>query len=298
MPGCQTEHDSRADAPLQRGPDALACCSHHHGGSSACSPRSATAKASRDASVAFLSVCDKRLQGKRVIWLHAVSVGEVLAASRLIVELETALGEGWRVVISTTTRTGQALARERFGADRVFYFPLDFAFAVRAYMRALKPAALVLMESELWPRVLHECKRAHIPIVVVNARVSDRSFARATRVRGIWGRMLRKVTLWLAQSEEDARRLCAMGAVEGATCKSAAISSTMRSHRSVNAVARQIKAWAGEPFHHRCWQHVCITRSTHEVESEESCGRRRRSQGDALRKSCASGDCSATSRTL
>ena len=65
--------------------------------------------------------------GKRVIWLHAVSVGEVLASSRLVFELEAALGEDWRVVISTTTRTGQSLARERFGPDRVFYFPLDFA---------------------------------------------------------------------------------------------------------------------------------------------------------------------------
>ena len=154
------------------------------------------------------------VQGKRVIWLHAVSVGEVLAASRLVTELETALGEDWRVVISTTTRTGQALARERFGADRIFYFPLDFAFAVRSYLRALKPAALVLMESELWPRILHECQRASVPVIVVNARVSDRSFARGMHVRSIWRLMLRKVTLWLAQGEEDARRLIAMGARE------------------------------------------------------------------------------------
>lgn len=160
--------------------------------------------------------------GHRVLWVHAVSVGEVLAASRLIVELETelnpeagpaaALAKPWRIVISTTTRTGQALARERFGEARTFYFPLDFAWAVRAYLRALRPAVLVLMESELWPRVLHECGRAHVPVAVVNARVSDRSFRRGVRVRQIWGKMLRKVSLWLAQSDEDARRLTAMGA--------------------------------------------------------------------------------------
>jgi 3-deoxy-D-manno-octulosonic-acid transferase len=152
---------------------------------------------------------------RRVVWVHAVSVGEVLAASRLVGELETELsseGEAWRVVVSTTTRTGQALARERFGAERVFYFPLDFAWSVRAYLRVLRPAALVLMESELWPRVLWECVRAAVPVAVVNARVSDRSFARAMRVRGVWGRVLQKVSLWLAQSEEDARRLVAMGA--------------------------------------------------------------------------------------
>ncbi|HEV2578859.1 MAG TPA: glycosyltransferase N-terminal domain-containing protein [Acidobacteriaceae bacterium] len=152
---------------------------------------------------------------RRVVWVHAVSVGEVLAASRMVRELETALGEQderWRVVVSTTTRTGQALARERFGADRVFYFPLDFAFAVRPYLRLLNPAALVLMESEIWPRVLRECRRAEVVVMVVNARVSDRSFARGMTVRRVWGRVLAQVDLWLTQSEEDARRLVEMGA--------------------------------------------------------------------------------------
>ena len=149
---------------------------------------------------------------RRVIWVHAVSVGEVLAATRLIAELEAALGDDWRVVVSTTTRTGQALARERFGAERVFYYPLDLRWAVRAYLVALRPAMLVLMESELWPRMLHECRKDGVPVAVVNARVSDRSFRRGMRVRAVWGQALRMVSLWLAQSEEDARRLVAMGA--------------------------------------------------------------------------------------
>jgi 3-deoxy-D-manno-octulosonic-acid transferase len=150
--------------------------------------------------------------GRRVVWVHAVSVGEVLAATRLVAELEAALGDRWRVVVSTTTRTGQLLARERFGTERVFYFPLDFAWAVRAYLRALRPSALILMESELWPRMLYECRRMGVPVAVVNARVSDRSFSRGLRVKWLWSRVLRGVTLWLAQSEEDARRLVAMGA--------------------------------------------------------------------------------------
>ncbi|HUD21591.1 MAG TPA: 3-deoxy-D-manno-octulosonic acid transferase [Acidobacteriaceae bacterium] len=149
---------------------------------------------------------------RQVVWVHAVSVGEVLAATRLVAELEEALGSGWVVVISTTTATGQALAKERFGAERVFFYPLDFAWAVRAYLRALRPRLLVLMESELWPRMLVECGRAGTPVAVVNARVSDRSFARALKVRAIWGRVVRRVDLFLAQSAEDARRLVAMGA--------------------------------------------------------------------------------------
>jgi 3-deoxy-D-manno-octulosonic-acid transferase len=153
--------------------------------------------------------------GRQVVWIHAVSVGEVLAATRLVAELETALGPGWIIVVSTTTATGQALAQQRFGgenADRVFYYPLDFAWAVRAYLRALHPRLLVLMESELWPRMLVECGRRGIPVAVVNARVSDRSFARGMRLHAVWGHVLRVVTLFLAQSEEDARRLGALGA--------------------------------------------------------------------------------------
>jgi 3-deoxy-D-manno-octulosonic-acid transferase len=150
--------------------------------------------------------------GKQVVWVHAVSVGEVLAATRLVAELSAALGDGWVVVVSTTTATGQALAKERFGAERVFFYPLDLGWAARAYLKALRPRMLVLMESELWPRMLVECERAGIPVAVANARVSDRSFARGVRVRGVWGRMLRRVGLFLAQSEEDAGRLVEMGA--------------------------------------------------------------------------------------
>ena len=170
------------------------------------------------------------IAGKRVVWVHAVSVGEVLAVSRLVHELEAALHEAkeskvasegssrpaaWTVVVSTTTRTGQAMARARFGTERVFYFPLDLGFAVRPYLRALQPALLILAESELWPRMLHECREMDVPVAVVNARVSDRSFRRALRVRKLWKRVLGKVNLWLAQSEEDARRLVTLGAEEG-----------------------------------------------------------------------------------
>jgi 3-deoxy-D-manno-octulosonic-acid transferase len=150
--------------------------------------------------------------GREVVWVHAVSVGETMAATRLVAELEAALGDGSIVVVSTTTATGQALARERFGVDRVFYYPLDLRWAVRAYLEALRPRMLVLMESESWPRMLVECERAGVPVAVVNGRVSDRSFARGVRVRALWQRMLRRVARFLVQSDEDARRLTEMGA--------------------------------------------------------------------------------------
>ncbi|MDE3103901.1 MAG: 3-deoxy-D-manno-octulosonic acid transferase [Acidobacteriota bacterium] len=152
------------------------------------------------------------VQGKRVVWVHAVSVGEVLAASRLIEELGAALGEGWLVVVSTTTITGQALARERLGAERVFFYPLDLAWSVRAYLSTLRPELLLLMESELWPRMVYECQQRGVPVVVANARVSDRSFARSMQIRPLWSIVLRRVTLFLAQSQQDAERLQQMGA--------------------------------------------------------------------------------------
>jgi 3-deoxy-D-manno-octulosonic-acid transferase len=116
------------------------------------------------------------------------------------------------MVVSTTTRTGQELARRRFGAENVFYFPLDFAFAVRAYLRALKPHMLILMETEFWPRLLVECRRARIPVAVVNARISDRSWPRYMRLRFLWKQLLNSLTLVLAQSESDVGRLWAIGA--------------------------------------------------------------------------------------
>ncbi|HEX7158284.1 MAG TPA: glycosyltransferase N-terminal domain-containing protein, partial [Edaphobacter sp.] len=89
------------------------------------------------------------VEGKRVVWVHAVSVGEVMAAARLIAELKEKL-PGWVIAVSTTTETGQRLARERLRDSPVFYMPLDFRFAVRRYLGALRPEMVVLMESELW----------------------------------------------------------------------------------------------------------------------------------------------------
>lgn len=152
----------------------------------------------------------RELGGARPVWVHAVSVGEVIAISRLVEELDAQLGRG-AVVISTTTRTGQRLARERFGQQRCFYFPLDLPWVVTAALRALRPRLLLLAESELWPNVLTTCERQRVPVLVVNARISDRSLPRYQRLRTLWQPFLHKLTFVLAQSEEDARRFVAIG---------------------------------------------------------------------------------------
>jgi 3-deoxy-D-manno-octulosonic-acid transferase len=145
-----------------------------------------------------------------VIWIHAVSVGEVIAISGLVRELQTRASQH-RVVVSATTRTGQQVAQERFGAENVFYYPLDFAFAVRPYLRKLRPQLFVLAETEFWPRVLHESRSAGIPVAVVNARISDRSYPRYLRLRALWTRILRGIAVALAQTQEDVARLHAIG---------------------------------------------------------------------------------------
>lgn len=147
---------------------------------------------------------------KPVLWVHAVSVGEVLAVSRLVQAMDAAL-PGYRVLVSTTTRTGQALARERFGRERVFYCPLDLPWAVWAYLRAVRPTMLLLAETEFWPNLLSGCFRRGIPVVVVNARISDRSWPRYWRLRLLWRRWLSRLAAVLAQSETDAERLEALG---------------------------------------------------------------------------------------
>jgi 3-deoxy-D-manno-octulosonic-acid transferase len=153
---------------------------------------------------------DSAQDGSPLIWLHAVSVGEVLAVTRLVKELESAL-PGHLIVVSTTTRTGQALARERFHSNRVFYCPLDLPWAVRAYLDALQPSLLILAETEFWPNLLHGCFSRGIPVAVVNARISNRSWPRYRRLRSLWRPLLSRLSRVLAQSQTDADRLLALG---------------------------------------------------------------------------------------
>ena len=147
----------------------------------------------------------------RTIWIHAVSVGEVMAIKPLAGELARRFPQ-YPVVISTTTATGQKLARTTFGEDHVFYFPLDFAFAIRPYLRRLQPRLVVVAETELWPNFLRLAAQSGAAVAIVNARISDRSFSGYQRFRGPLSRVLGHVDLFLTQTEADARRLCGIGA--------------------------------------------------------------------------------------
>ncbi|MGA3178174.1 MAG: 3-deoxy-D-manno-octulosonic acid transferase [Candidatus Acidiferrum sp.] len=154
------------------------------------------------------------------IWIHAVSVGEALAGVALARRLKEAYPQR-PLVISTTTITGQQVARERMPfADAVIYFPFDWAFSVRKVTDAVKPAVVVVLETEIWPNFLREAGRRKIPVVFTSGRISDRSFARFQRWFGIFGFYLRPLlasalssaAVFLMQTESDAERLRALGA--------------------------------------------------------------------------------------
>jgi 3-deoxy-D-manno-octulosonic-acid transferase len=156
--------------------------------------------------------------GAGAIWIHAVSVGEVLAAKPLLDALKLRF-PGRAIFVSTTTETGQRLARERLrAADGIFYFPLDWIVPVRRVLRAMRPALVIVMETEIWPNFLREARRQRVPVVFANARISTRSFARFERWKFLVGdfyeRVLQDAELFLAQTPEDAARLRAMGAPE------------------------------------------------------------------------------------
>lgn len=159
----------------------------------------------------FLPPFDPR--GKRVVWLHCVSVGEVNAARPLGKQLKRDFPET-SLIVSTTTRTGQELARTAFAdtADLVIYFPFDWRFTVRRALRHVKPAVILLMETELWFNFIREGSKSGARVCVVNGRLSERSLNRYTKIKSFMKRILGYLDLALMQSNADATRLMSLGA--------------------------------------------------------------------------------------
>ena len=152
------------------------------------------------------------LDGDESIWVHAVSVGEVLAARTLIADLRRAYPR-LKLFLSTTTLTGQQLARRSVGdVDGVFYFPFDWAFSVRRTLDRVRPRLFVMIETEIWPNLLRECRRRGVRTVLVNGRISYRSFPRYRLIRPFFRRVLDDIDRFCVQGDEAARRLVELGA--------------------------------------------------------------------------------------
>ncbi|MBI1853089.1 MAG: 3-deoxy-D-manno-octulosonic acid transferase [Planctomycetes bacterium] len=153
----------------------------------------------------------RRRRGTRpCLWLHGVSVGEVLAATKFVEEFEREFAH-WDVVISSTTKAGVKVARDRFGKHRVIYYPLDFSFAVRSAIRRVRPAVFALMELEIWPNLLLSMDREGIPVVLLNGRISEKSFRGFRAWQHLLSEPLGRIDLYCVQDETYADRLRRLG---------------------------------------------------------------------------------------
>ncbi|WP_243374029.1 3-deoxy-D-manno-octulosonic acid transferase [Geotalea sp. SG265] len=160
----------------------------------------------------FISATElETLRGSDVIWLHAVSVGETIAAVPLVKALRRHYPEK-KIVISNVTETGREVARKMAGVDLCIYFPFDYPFAVARALEAVNPTLVLIMETEIWPNFIRKARALGIPVVLVNGRISDRSFRRYLKLSWFFGPVLRQLSAICVQSGEDARRIEAIGA--------------------------------------------------------------------------------------
>ncbi|MBK9216875.1 MAG: 3-deoxy-D-manno-octulosonic acid transferase [Chloracidobacterium sp.] len=159
----------------------------------------------------FLPAFDRK--GKRVVWLHCVSVGEVNAARPLAEKIKQRFAD-YSLVVSTTTRTGQKVAKEGFAgvADLVFYFPFDWRNTVRRSLRRIRPSVVLVMETEIWFNFFREAYKSGARVAIVNGRLSERSLNRYTKIKRFMKRVLNYLELALMQDKSDATRLMALGA--------------------------------------------------------------------------------------
>ena len=154
---------------------------------------------------------DRRDPWKPCIWLHAVSVGEVNAAQTLIAEMEKQFDD-FEIVVSTTTDTGYARAEKLFAHKwKVFYFPFDLSRVMRKVFQRLNPSLCLLMELEVWPNFVFTARERNVPVVVINGRISDKSFAQYRRIKRLTRTFFGKIDLVLAQTEEYALRFRTLG---------------------------------------------------------------------------------------
>lgn len=155
-----------------------------------------------------------KFSGKKIVWLHAVSVGEVMAIEKFIGEW-LAAAPGYDLVLTTVTPTGQRIAK-KFAGERVHvcYFPFDLTSVVKRFLDLFKPVCLLLVETEIWPNLLTEAKRRNVPVGVINARLSERSFKKYKIVPWLFKPLWGKLDFVLAQSEEDADRFRKLGIAE------------------------------------------------------------------------------------
>jgi 3-deoxy-D-manno-octulosonic-acid transferase len=201
--------------------------------------------------------------GRPVIWLHCVSVGEAQAARPLARAILDKF-PSHALVVSTVTRTGQRIARDVFRdeAASVLYFPFDWAWAVRRALRTVNPSVVLIMETELWPNFLRECRRRRVPTAIVNGRLSERSFRRYQFVRRFIKRIVNDLDLALMQTESDVRRMRGLGLAQDRVFISGNIKFDIGNDAGEQALTAEMR----ERFHFSDERPLIVAASTHSNE--------------------------------
>lgn len=206
---------------------------------------------------------DIEAQGRPVIWLHCVSVGETQAA-RPLAEAILQKFPNHKLVVSTITRTGQRIAREVFQREAVaiIYFPFDWAWTVRRALNHVNPDIVLVMETELWPRFLLECRKRNVRVALVNGRLSEKSFRRYKLIRRFIKRVVACLELALMQSDVDAKRLRALG-LDGGRVK---VSGNLKFDLLTTADEQALTEMIGARFGLRRTGPLIVAASTHATE--------------------------------
>ncbi|HMO81815.1 MAG TPA: 3-deoxy-D-manno-octulosonic acid transferase [Pyrinomonadaceae bacterium] len=201
--------------------------------------------------------------GRKVIWLHCVSVGEANAARPLADALVNDF-PGHRLIVSTTTKTGQELASRIFAgrADAIFYLPFDWKFSVRRALRRFEPTVILLLETEIWPRLIHEAKTSGVKVAIVNGRLSERSFSRYSQVGWLIRRVLWGIDAALMQGANDANRLISLG-IPAAKAK---VTGNMKFDIADDPRDAEIAADMNKRFRFDDGRPVIVAASTHDPE--------------------------------
>ncbi len=206
----------------------------------------------------------KAIEGRQVIWVHAVSVGEVISSELFIQSLRRRYPEAG-IVFSTTTPTGQAAARRRLkGIDQFIYFPFDLPWVTRSVVERISPALFIFLETELWPNFLRTLSKKKIPSILINGRISERGFRRYRRVRFFLSSVLEEVSLFLMQTERDAEKIRTLGAPLDRVIQTGNMKYDQAASRGARKEAAALRAEIGLSPGER----LMIAGSTHEGEEE------------------------------
>jgi len=198
------------------------------------------------------------------IWVHAVSLGEVIAAIPLIKELKKHYPH-LNLVVTTTTATGSQKVSQTFTSNEIFhsYVPYDIPIIIKRFLNQINPLLVIIIETELWPNILHFCNQRHIPILLANARLSANSFRGYKKIRWFTSSMLNNINLVAAQSELDAKRYLALGAKTECVETIGNIKFDITIPPEIITKASQLRAKLGKD------RIIWIAASTHEGEEEE-----------------------------